>query len=359
MGDHAHHAVRQEREPAGEDIVEVAPGVMRLQLPISMPGLGHVNCYAIADRRGYAVVDPGLPGVQAWRSLRRRLRAAGIGMGSIHTILVTHTHPDHSGGAGRLAKASGADLVTHSAFQPWWAPRALDPCDSVHDVDPDDLPDGNPFVQAPPWDGHSSPAANERLSWRIRRIALGRVFAAPTPTRRVRDGETVSLGDREWLAVHTPGHTIEHLCLYDPEGGTFLSGDHVLPTITPHISGLGEGRDPLRYYIDSLDKVADLPGVARVLPAHGHPFTDLGGRVDSIKAHHVERMEKLRQASLALGPTTVAELSHHLFRKAVWGAMAESETYAHLEHLRLAGEAECFEDGQRRLVYRVAASSAA
>jgi hypothetical protein len=39
--------------------------------------------------------------------------------------------------------------------------------------------------------------------------------------------------------------------------------------------------------------------------------------------------------------------------------MAESETYAHLEHLRLAGEAECFEDRNRRLVYRVAASSAA
>ena len=34
------------------------------------------------------------------------------------------------------------------------------------------------------------------------------------------------------------------------------------------------------------------------------------------------------------------ELSHHLFRKERWGGMAESETYAHLEHLRLSGQAE-------------------
>src|SRR3954468_24016790 len=134
MGESGHHTIRQEREPAGEDIREVAPGVLRLQLPIDLPGLGHVNCYAIGDRRGYAIVDPGLPGINAWRSLRRRLRAAGISVSDIHTILVTHTHPDHSGAAGRLAKAAGADLVTHSAFQPWWAPRALDPCDAIHDV---------------------------------------------------------------------------------------------------------------------------------------------------------------------------------------------------------------------------------
>ena len=69
------------------------------------------------------------------------------------------------------------------------------------------------------------------------------------------------------------------------------------------------------------------------LPAHGHPFADVPGRVDAIKEHHAERMEKLREVALAIGPATVPELSHELFPKRHWGVMAESETFAHLEHL--------------------------
>ena len=53
---------KQEQEPASEEITEVAPGVIRMQLPIWMPGLGHVNMYGLIDDRGLAVVDPGLPG---------------------------------------------------------------------------------------------------------------------------------------------------------------------------------------------------------------------------------------------------------------------------------------------------------
>jgi hypothetical protein len=53
---------KQEQEPAGEAVTEVAPGVLRAQLPIDMPGLGHVNCYVLEDERGAAIVDPGLAG---------------------------------------------------------------------------------------------------------------------------------------------------------------------------------------------------------------------------------------------------------------------------------------------------------
>ncbi|HEY5859623.1 MAG TPA: hypothetical protein VIX62_05000, partial [Actinomycetota bacterium] len=48
---HAHAAtsVREERQPALDDATEMAPGIIRIQLPISLPGLGHVNCYALPD----------------------------------------------------------------------------------------------------------------------------------------------------------------------------------------------------------------------------------------------------------------------------------------------------------------------
>ena len=153
------------------------------------------------------------------------------------------------------------------------------------------------------------------------------------------------LARREWFVRHTPGHTVDHVCLHDPTEGVLLSGDHILPTITPHISGLPPGVDPLAAFFASLDAMAALPGVGLVLPAHGHPFTDLVGRVEAIKAHHGERLQALADTSVALGWSTVTELSHEIFQPRSWGSMADSETYAHLEHLRLLGWAERREDG--------------
>jgi hypothetical protein len=51
----------------------------------------------------------------------------------------------------------------------------------------------------------------------------------------------------------------------------------------------------------------------------------------------------------------VVELSRELFPEKHWGVMAESETFAHIEHLVLAGEAERWSEGDR-LVYRVASA---
>src|SRR5947208_12936672 len=107
--------MREEQQPAENQVREVAADVIRMQLPIAMPGLGHVNCYAIPDERGVAIVDPGLPGPGSWRTLVERLKAAGVRVRDIHTVLITHSHPDHCGNAGKLAKEAGAELITHSA----------------------------------------------------------------------------------------------------------------------------------------------------------------------------------------------------------------------------------------------------
>jgi glyoxylase-like metal-dependent hydrolase (beta-lactamase superfamily II) len=164
-------------------------------------------------------------------------------------------------------------------------------------------------------------------------------------------GERLQLAGREFVSIHTPGHTIDHLCLYDPEHGVLLSGDHVLPTITPHVSGVGNGADALRSYLQTLDLVAALDGVTLGLPAHGHPFDDVPGRVDAIKRHHEERMNLLLDASGQIGPATVTELAHEIFPRKHWGVMAESETFAHLEHMVLAGSAERWREHDR-LLYR-------
>ena len=108
---------RQEQESAKREISEVAPNVLRMQLPIRMPGLGHVNMYALIDERGAAVVDPGLPGPDSWHAVKDRLKQAGLTPKHVHTVIVTHSHPDHFGGATRFAREANAEIVAHRSFR--------------------------------------------------------------------------------------------------------------------------------------------------------------------------------------------------------------------------------------------------
>ena len=340
--DPAPRPLRQEQEDASDEVTEVAPGILRLQLPIAFTGLGHVNCWALEDDRGVALVDPGLPGEESWRTLQARLGDAGIPLRHVHSVLITHSHPDHFGGAGLLAEESGADIVASEHFRLWWDTQE-DPgepeLEGADDAEgDDDAP--LPFERPNPWGGSSGQVPPEdRRALRERRDRWARWFRVPRPTVSLVDAQPARFAERDWVAVHTPGHTSDHLCLFSPADGILLAGDHVLPSITPHISGLLEG-DPLAAYLESLDKVSALDGVHTVLPAHGHPFTDLPGRVAAIRQHHADRLAQLRRASDSLGWASVADLSHELFSPRSWGTMAESETYAHLEHLRFAGEAE-------------------
>jgi glyoxylase-like metal-dependent hydrolase (beta-lactamase superfamily II) len=339
--------MRQEAERATDEVEEVAPGVLRMQLPIDMPGLGHVNTYALVDKHGVALVDPGVPGKDSWDALLHRLKKAGIPLERVHTSIVTHSHHDHFGGAAQLTEETGAGVLAHHAFTTWGDDHlCTDPTHDHGDQPPrryEDIPDRTPW-------GTPSDARK-----RIAAVAAGDfVWAAPHVTRRVRHGDVVSLCDREWIVKHTPGHTVDHVCFHDPAEGVLLSGDHVLPTITPHIGGMVDA-DPLDEFFVSLQAIGEVDPVSVVLPAHGHPFDDLPGRTKSIHEHHVERLEKLRTIATEHLPgwASVVEFSHHLFRERSWGQMAESETWAHLEHLRRRGQAESRRTDEGLLEYQV------
>src|SRR3954454_25061815 len=68
VGDEHKRPMKQEQEDARPGFTELAPNVLRMQLPISMPGLGHVNMYALVDDRGVA---SSIPGSRAPRRGRR------------------------------------------------------------------------------------------------------------------------------------------------------------------------------------------------------------------------------------------------------------------------------------------------
>jgi glyoxylase-like metal-dependent hydrolase (beta-lactamase superfamily II) len=340
---HDHTVVKppkQEQERATAEITELGPGVLRSQLPIDMPGLGHVNMYILEDERGVAVVDPGLPEQSSYDAIESRLRSAGIPLARVHTVIVTHSHPDHFGGAHWLREHTGAEIVTHRYFQ-----VGADAA-TVPDLDVEELAElaNRPWGttrpwDAPPWGGEPLQPTGQPGEMPTRE-RIAELLRHAQPTIRLRDAEPIRLAGRDWFAVHTPGHTDDHLCLFDPTEGMMISGDHVLPSITPHISGVAHAVDPLAKFFDSLDKVAAYGDQVKLaLPAHGHPFPDLAGRANDIKDHHVGRLQRLRDAVIEEDrPLTVPELSTHLFSQRAQGRMADSETFAHAEHLRATGE---------------------
>ena len=367
--------MKQEQEPAKQEISEVGENVLRLELDISMPGLGHVNCYALTDREGVALVDPGLPGPKTYDTLVSRLKQADLSVEDVHTVIVTHSHPDHFGGAARIARESGAKVVGHANFSFGPAPHhdhdhseaSVDDLAAHDDAEVHDEEALEAVSKAvvsnyvpstrerrskgTPWGGESAkPPMRLLLKWRFFQL-IGKSKWYPEITHHVRAGDVLKLAGREWFVVHTPGHTEDHICLHDPESGMFIAGDHILPTITPHISGVSDRVDPLNAFFESLDQVAEIADVKNVIPAHGHPFDDLAGRAQSIKQHHFERLDKIKSIGRELGPATVTDFSHKLFKPRSWGAMAESETYAHLEHLRIAGDADVHENREHKLIY--------
>jgi len=377
---------RQEQEEASTEVTEVAKDILRMQLPIHLPGLGHVNMYAMMDDDGAAVIDPGLPGESTWEAILQRLKQADLKPKDVHTVIITHSHPDHFGGAVRMHKEFGSRIVAHRAFhfggpsgdlKKHTGPGAhqhvhgdddhhaeasvTDLVAHMEVLERDRRRMQNPLIRIwtalrrintpAPWKGPADRAAlKDSMRW-MRMATIGRSKFLPPITHHVEHGDVLKLAKREWFVQHTPGHTADHICLHDPETGAFLSGDHVLPSITPHIGGVSYLADPLKSFFYSLDRVGEIRDVELALPAHGHPFADLAGRAQAIKEHHYERLDEIRDIGNDLGRADVNAFMKRLFKERSWGDMAERETYAHLEHMRLEGRAEAHRDDKGRLVY--------
>jgi glyoxylase-like metal-dependent hydrolase (beta-lactamase superfamily II) len=111
--------------------------------------------------------------------------------------------------------------------------------------------------------------------------------------------------------------------------------------------------DPLRLYLESLARLADIPDDTLVLPAHGRPFRGLQRRIAQLQQHHEERLAELL-AALQDGAKTAAELLPVLFKRPLdlhQTTFAMGESIAHLNHLWLQGRIERRSEGG---VYRFA-----
>jgi glyoxylase-like metal-dependent hydrolase (beta-lactamase superfamily II) len=269
--------------PTGQ-AVELEPLVRRVLAPNPSPyTYTGTETYIVGAQDRVAVIDPGPNDA---RHIAALLEA--VGDAQVSAIMCTHTHRDHSPAAASLAEATGAPIVG-------CAPLVLD--------------DSGPRADA----------------------AFDRSYA---PQRVLADGESMTGPGWTLTAVHTPGHTSNHLCFALEESGALFTGDHVMgwstSVVVPPDGDMGA-------YMKSLHKLQARED--RVYyPAHGDQIDNPRQLVRGMIGHRRQRENQIVRI-LSDGPLRAADFVPLMYKgldPRLAGA-AEMSVTAHLVDLERRG----------------------
>jgi glyoxylase-like metal-dependent hydrolase (beta-lactamase superfamily II) len=237
----------QLHDPAYGAVVQVSPLVQRVVAHNPSKFTYHGTGTYLVGRPGgdITVIDPG----PLLDSHRDALTLALAGR-PVRAVLVTHCHSDHSPLAEWLCGHSGAPSV---AFGPHGAVDATD--DEIKVEESIDI--------------------------------------AFDPDVRVADGDIAAAGSGFTLrAVHTPGHTSNHLCFELVEERALFTGDHVMGWSTTVIA---PPDGDMRAYIESLRRVAGRTD-ATLWPTHGAPVRQPTPFVEALVQHRLQREAQVLDA---------------------------------------------------------------
>lgn len=327
--------------PAPGDTLEVAPGVRWIRMPLPF-ALDHINLWLLRDeidgRAGWTVVDTCITRDESKAQWEAVFATQLQGL-PILRVIVTHMHPDHVGLAWWLCERWNAPLwisatdfnaarVASQSTTGFGGAAAADFFASHGLIDADSL---------------------EKIRARASYYP-SMVPDLPRRFRRMQDGDIVTIGGRAWRCIAGYGHAPEHIALYCDEMHLLISGDMLLPRISTNVSvyDVEPESDPLRLFLRSIDRYAELPADTLALPSHGKPFRGVHERVRQLHAHHEERLREVVQACRAR-PQSAADVLPVLFPRKLdlhQTTFAMGEAVAHLHALWHQGRLKRVRDAQ-------------
>jgi len=284
------------------------------------------NIYVIDDGEQYVLIDTGSGMERPNADLLAGFTAIGEHLGrpfspaDIGTILITHGHIDHFGGLPFLRQYTAAPAGVHVLDRRVLSNHEERMVFAYRRLET--------FLEG------AGVSAEERVVL-MSVYLFSKTYYRSTPVQFLLEEGRPTVGG--FGVFHVPGHCPGQVCLLVDD--VLLTADQVLSRITPHQApesitlnmGLG-------HYLDSLDKVAALPGVRLGLGGHEDPIDDVPGRVAAIRAAHDERLGKIMDICRA--PQSIAAISRALFGHvdSYHVLLALEETGAHVEYLHQRGE---------------------
>jgi glyoxylase-like metal-dependent hydrolase (beta-lactamase superfamily II) len=250
---------------------EILPNLFRIKIPLPESPLKYLNSYVIRDAERNLIIDTGLNRKECLDAMLNGLKKLGVEL-TQSDIFITHLHADHFGLVAKLATDSSDILFSRpekELMESWEGFDAM-----VGYAGGNGFPE-NELKAA--LDKH--PGNKYGTDW--------------IPELKVLDdGDAIDVGDYHFKCVATPGHTMGHICLYEPAKKVLVAGDHILIDITPNIQCWSDTQNPLKHYMESLDKVSKLD-IDLVLPGHRRLIEDHHARINELKEHHKNRLNEV------------------------------------------------------------------
>lgn len=298
---------------------------VRMPLPFQ---LNHINLWVIDEGDGWCLIDSGIQTDEV-KALWRQLCAGPMAGKPIKRLIVTHFHPDHVGLAGWFQEEFQVPLWM--TLGEWGLARnmKLEPFDETVSYL------SQFYHRAGFGDDLKALIAERCVSY------PARISKPPAYFTRIQQGDCLNIGGREWQVRIGQGHCPEHACLYNKDDNILISGDQLLPKISPNVAiwPVEPDADPLQLFLQSLHLFDDLDENCLVLPSHDRPFYGARNRAHALAAHHQDRLEET--LALCAEPVTAYDVLQGLFTRPLDSHQvffAIGEAMAHLHHLVVLGK---------------------
>jgi len=268
---------------------EVYPGIFSIR---EKGNLGVIkppeNVYVLAGKNGL-IFDAGYGNIWTIKRLLKefiKIKKIYIKRNksfNIERILPSHVHPDHFSGLKRLRNYLGVQIVltkrmariikSRKSFFQYY--ESADPLKEEYQV----KSMRNLLIAY----------LQKTLSHLFFRLIYGLSFIR-NPDIIIEDKAKININGEEWEIFPSPGHSPDHISLYNEEKGILFSGDNILRTIT---TWLGPPNSDVEQYINSIKKIQNLPHLKLILPAHGSPIKDPKKRIKEILSHRKQRTDQV------------------------------------------------------------------